>query len=129
MSASVVTRRAVALYSKMFKTEYSTVIKFLIKEGKIPAEIKQRLDAVYGVSSPSYSKVKEWAKQFHLGTESTEDDHPQGRPAEAFTPETIALVQEVLQDRKLKTKKCQQGLGFQKPRYFEFYTTILVRIR
>jgi hypothetical protein len=39
MSASVETRRAVALYSKMFKIEYRAVIKFLTEEGKSSAEI------------------------------------------------------------------------------------------
>jgi transposase len=92
MSASAERRCAVALYSKMFKIEYHVVIKFLTKEGKSPAEIK-RLDAVYGESSPSYSTVKEWAKQFHSGRESTEDDPRQGRSAEALIPETTALMQ------------------------------------
>jgi hypothetical protein len=59
MSASVDRRHAVALYSKIFKIEYRAVIKFLTKEGKCPAEIKQHLDAVYGESSSSYSTVKE----------------------------------------------------------------------
>jgi hypothetical protein len=63
MSASVERRHADALYSKMFKIEYRAVIKFLTKEGKNPSEIKQRLDAVYGESFPSYSTVKEWAKE------------------------------------------------------------------
>jgi AraC-like DNA-binding protein len=53
--------------------------------------------------------VKEWAKQFRLGTESTEDDSRQGRPAEA-----IALVQEVLQDRRLKTKEISARCGLSK---------------
>jgi transposase len=93
------------LYSKMLKTEYRAVIKFLTKTSKSLAEIKQRLDAVYGESSPSYSTVKQWAKQFHLGRESIEDDPRQGRPAEALTPKTTALVQEeLLQDRRLKQK-------------------------
>jgi hypothetical protein len=48
MAASVEIIRAVALYSKMFKIECRAVIKFLTKEGKSPAEIKKRLDAVYG---------------------------------------------------------------------------------
>jgi hypothetical protein len=64
----------------MFKIEDRVVIKFLTKEVKSPAEIKQRLDAVCGESSPPYSSVKEWAKQFRLGTESIEDDPRQGRP-------------------------------------------------
>jgi hypothetical protein len=59
MSASFDRICAVALYSKMFKIEYRTVIKFLTKEGKSPAEIKKRLDVVYGESSPSYSTVKD----------------------------------------------------------------------
>jgi histone-lysine N-methyltransferase SETMAR len=115
MASSVERRRAVALYSKMFKTEYCVVIKFLTKEGKSPAEIKQCLDAVYGESSPSYSTVKEWAKQFRLGRESTEDDPHQGRAPEALTPETTALVQEeVLQDIRLKTKEISARCGLSK---------------
>jgi transposase len=115
MSASVETRRAAALYSKMSKTEYCVVIKFLSKEGKSQTEIKQCLDAVYGESSPSYSTVKEWSKQCHLGRQSIEDDPRQGRPAEAHTPETIALVQEeVLQDRRLKAKEISARCGFSK---------------
>ena len=51
----------------MSKIEYRAVTKFLSKEGFVPAAIKQRLDGVYSEASPSYSKVKEWAKQCHLG--------------------------------------------------------------
>jgi histone-lysine N-methyltransferase SETMAR len=98
----------------MFKIDYCVVIKSLTKEGKSPAEIKQCLYAVYGESFPSYSTVKEWAKHFRLGRESTEDDPHQGRPAEALTPETTALVQEVLQDRRLKTKEISARCGLSK---------------
>jgi hypothetical protein len=59
MSANIERSHAVALYSKLFKIEYCTVIKFLTKAGKTPPVIKQRLDAVYGESSLSYSTVKE----------------------------------------------------------------------
>jgi transposase len=89
----------------MFKLEYRAVRKFLTKEGESPSEIKRRLDAVYGESSPSYSTVKEWAKQFRLGRDSIENDPRQGRPAEQLSPETITLVQEeVLKDGRLKLK-------------------------
>jgi transposase len=100
---------------KMFTIGYRAFIKFLTKESKSPAEIKQRLGAVYGESSPSYSTVKEWAKQFRLRRESIEDDLRQGRPAEALTPEIIALVQEeLLQDRWLKTKEVSARYGLSK---------------
>jgi antitoxin component HigA of HigAB toxin-antitoxin module len=58
--------------------------------------------------------VKEWAEQFRLWRESIEDDPCQGRPAEALTPETTALVQEVLQDRGLKTKEISARCGLSK---------------
>ena len=61
----------------MSKVEYRAVIKFLTKEGLAPTAIK-RLDGVYGEASPSYSTVKEWAKQFRLGRESV--TRPVGRP-------------------------------------------------
>jgi histone-lysine N-methyltransferase SETMAR len=70
---------------------------------------------VYGDSSPSYSTVKEWAKQFRLGRESIEDDPRQGRPAEAVTDESIKIVKkEVLQDRRLKTKELAARCGLSK---------------
>jgi hypothetical protein len=58
-SAIAVNISSIEKYFKMFKLEYRAVIKFLTKEGESPAEIKRRLDAVYGESSPSYSTVKE----------------------------------------------------------------------
>jgi len=58
----------------MLKVEYRTVIKFLSKEGLATAVIKQRLDGLYGEAPPSYSTVKEWAKQFRLGRESVQDE-------------------------------------------------------
>jgi hypothetical protein len=100
MSTSVEKRRTVALYSKMFKIQYRAVIKFLTKEGKRPAEIKQHLGALYGESSPSQSTVKEWVKQFRLGRESTEGDPRQ----------------EVLQDGRLKTKEISPRCGLSKTR-------------
>lgn len=99
----------------MFKLEYRAVIKFFCKEGLTPAQIKERLDCVYGQSSPSYSTVKEWAKLFKLGRESLEDDPRPGRPLEAVTSETIQLVEsELLSDRRLKTKEIAARLGLSK---------------
>lgn len=99
----------------MLKIEYRAVIKFLVLEGKYPQEIKERLDAVYGNSSPSYSTVKDWARQFRMGRESIEDEPRSGRPVEVMTPETIALVEEeVLSDRRLKAKEIAARLELSK---------------
>ena len=90
----------------MSKVKYRGVIKFLSKEGLAPAAIKQRLDGMYGEASPSYSTVKEWAKQFRLGRESMEDEPREGRPVEVVTEENIRHIEEEqLSDRRLKLKE------------------------
>jgi len=89
----------------MSKVEYCVVIKFLSKEGLAPAAIKQRLEGIYGEASPSYSTVKEWDKQFHLGRNSVEDEPPEGSPVEVVTEENIRRIEEkLLSDRQLTLK-------------------------
>ena len=85
----------------MSKIEYRAVVRFLSKEELAPAAIKQHLDGVYGEAFPSYSTVKEWAKQFHLGRESVEVNL-----VEVVTEENIRCIEEVLlSDRWLKLKE------------------------
>lgn len=95
--------------SQITQIEYRAVIKFLTKEGLAPKIIKERLDGVYGQSSPSYSAVKEWAKRFRMGQESLEDDARTGRPVEVITEDIVAIVEEVvLRDRRLKVKEISE---------------------
>ena len=99
----------------MSKIEYHAVINFLSKKGLAPAAIKQRLDDVYGEASPSYSTVKEWAKQFRLGRDSVEDEPREGRPVEVVTEENIRRIEEeLLSDRQLKLKEISVTLGIPK---------------
>ena len=103
----------------MSKVEYCAVIKFLSKEGLAPAAIKQRLDGVYGEASPSYSTVKEWAKQFRLGRECVEDEPREGRPVEVVTEENIRCIEEeLLSDRRLKLKEISVRLDIPKTTSF-----------
>jgi hypothetical protein len=98
-------------FFKILKIEYSKVVKFLSKEGQSPAEIKKRLDNVYGDSASSHAPVKNWVKEFWLGRKSVEDVQNEGRSVEVFTPERIKLIeQEVLIDRRLKIKKIAERL-------------------
>ncbi|XP_063387674.1 histone-lysine N-methyltransferase SETMAR-like [Cydia fagiglandana] len=99
----------------MSKIEYRSVIKFLFKEGLSPTQIKDRLDGVYGESSPSYSTVKNWVNEFRFGRETVEDLGHDGRPVEVLTPENINSVQEeVLSDRRLKIREIAARLGLSK---------------
>ncbi|XP_064483020.1 protein GVQW3-like [Ornithodoros turicata] len=103
----------------MEKIEYRAVTKFLPKEGLSPKEIKARLDNVYREASPSYTTVKDWAKQFRLGRESIEDYPRDGRPVEVVTQENLSLVEEeVLSDRRLKVKEISERLGLSKTTVF-----------
>nr|CAI5868025.1 unnamed protein product [Callosobruchus analis] len=97
----------------MTKVEYRAVIKFLTKERLTPKIIKERLDYVYGRSSPSYSVVKERAKRFRIGKEFLEDDERSGRPVEVITEDKVALVEKlVLSDRRLKVKEITEMTKF-----------------
>jgi len=101
------------LATAMSKVEYRAVIKFLSKEGFAPAVIKQRLDGVYVEASPSFSTVKEWAKQFRLGTESVEDEPREGRPVEVVTEEK-SIEEELLSDKRLTLKEISVRLEIPK---------------
>lgn len=89
----------------MDKLEYRAVIKFLTKEGKLPTEINERLQAVYGSNAPSFSTVKFWARQFKFGRESLEDDPRSGRPIEATGGEIVKKVEDLLVENNRLTKK------------------------
>lgn len=95
--------------------EYRAVIKFLTKEGVTPADIKKRLDAVYGNASPSFSTVKHWSKLFRWGRESLEDDPRAGGPKTVTTNENASLVERVvMEDRRLKAKEIAAQTGISK---------------
>ena len=54
-------------FRKMEKEQYLLVIRFLFLEEKLRSVIKERLDAVYGNSSPSMSIIKNWFYEFQRG--------------------------------------------------------------
>jgi histone-lysine N-methyltransferase SETMAR len=101
----------------MDKIEHRAIIKFLTREGNSPMEIKNRLSAVYGNSSPSYKTVKFWSKQFKGGRESIEDDPRSGRPNSAITQENNRKVEEfILEDRRIKIDVIAESLQISRER-------------
>ena len=57
------------------KEQCRSVIRFLFLEGKSRSEIKERLDAVYGDSSPSMATVKNRFNKFQRGRPSVLMSH------------------------------------------------------
>ena len=57
-------------FYKKWKKQYRSVMRFLFLEGNSHSEIKKRLDAVYGDSSPSMATVKNWFNEFQRGRTS-----------------------------------------------------------
>ncbi|XP_031638840.1 protein GVQW3-like [Contarinia nasturtii] len=89
----------------MDKIEYRAVIKFFTKESIAPKDINDRLRAVYGELAPSYTRVKEWAKQFKWGRESLEDDPHTGRPVEATAPDVVEKLDHLVHENSRMSKK------------------------
>ncbi|CAJ0928409.1 unnamed protein product [Ranitomeya imitator] len=65
-------------------------------------DIHSDLVETLGDSSPPYSTVARWAKEFKLGRTSTEDEHREGRPSTSLNEENVKKVEEVvLADRRV----------------------------
>ena len=95
-----------------FKIEYRSVIKFLTLEKATPQEIFERLKAVYGEVSPSYTTVRRWAQMFKLGRTTIIDDDRSGRPIEITTDENVAAIEKlVTTERRLKVRELALEVG------------------
>ena len=64
-------------FREMRKEQYRSVIRFLFFEEKLRSKIKERLDTVYGNSSPSMATVKNWFNKFQHGRTSVFVSHVQ----------------------------------------------------
>jgi len=67
-------------FLKIEKEQYRSVTRFLFLERKSRSEIKERLDAVYGDSSPSMATVKNRFNEFQRGRTSVFDEPLPGAP-------------------------------------------------
>ena len=107
------------VYLVMDELEVRAVIKFFHLEGRTATEIKSRLDAVLGGSSPSFSTVSFWVSEFRRGRKQTGDEPRTGRPKTATTPEIVDKVHVmVLDDRRVKVHEIEEALGISRERAF-----------
>jgi len=73
-------------FRKVEKEQYRSVIRFMFLEGKSRSEIKERLDGVYGDSSPL---LKNWFNEFQRGRTSVFDEPRPGAPKKATTEDKV----------------------------------------
>jgi len=86
-------------------------------EGKSRSEIKKRLDAVYGDSSPSMATVKNYFNEFQRGRTSVFDVPRPGAPKTATTEANVTKIHDlVLADRRLKIRQIAETVGMSKDR-------------
>ena len=93
------------------------MIRFLFLEGKSRSEIKERLDAVYGDSSPSMATVKNWFNEFQRGRTSFFDEPRPGALKTATTEDNVTKIHDlVLADRRLKVREIAETVRISKDR-------------
>ena len=96
----------------MEKEQYRSVIRFLFLDGKTYEEIKMKLDAVYGNSSPSMTTVRYWFNEFKRGRSSVFDEERPGRPADVVTEEIVEKIHDmILADCRTKVHEIAEAVG------------------
>ncbi|XP_073399608.1 histone-lysine N-methyltransferase SETMAR-like [Dendrobates tinctorius] len=97
---------------KMEKNKLRAVIKYLCLKKMSTKDIHSDLVETLGDSSPPYSTVARWAKEFKLGRTSTEDEHREGRPSTSLNEENVKKVEEVvLADRRVTIRHVAEVTG------------------
>jgi len=89
----------------------------LFLQRKSRCEIKERLDAVYGDSSPSMATVKNRFNEFQRNRTSVFDEPLPGAPKTATTEDNVTKINNVvLADRRLKIREIAEKVGISKDR-------------
>jgi histone-lysine N-methyltransferase SETMAR len=84
------------------RKEQRVCIKFCANLGKSAMETLEMTQQGLGDQSLSRAQVFQWHARFKTGHTSVDDDERTGRLTSCTTPETVALIQELIhQDRRL----------------------------
>ncbi|KAG5327898.1 SETMR methyltransferase, partial [Acromyrmex heyeri] len=89
----------------MEKEQYRSVIRFLFLDGKTCEEIKTKLDAVYGNSSPFMITIRYWFNEFKRGRSSVFYEE---RPTEEIIEKVHDMI---LADRRTKVHEVAEAVG------------------
>ena len=101
----------------MENSEVRAVIKYFQMKNMSPTEIHTDLQNTLGESSPSYSAVKKWCREFKCRRQSCEDAPRRGRPVEVTTPENINKIHDlVMADRRCTIRHLEELTGMSSTR-------------
>jgi len=92
------------------KVQQHVCIEFCFRLGKTGAEMYKMLQAAFGQSCLSQSKIFEWYFHFKSGHQSFEDDPRPGRPSTSHTEETMAHVLEIIRTDQHLSERLQRKL-------------------
>ncbi|XP_018329299.1 uncharacterized protein LOC108739748 [Agrilus planipennis] len=96
----------------MEKERYRSVTRFLFLDRKKFGEIKAKLDAVYGNTSPSMTTVRYWFNEFKRERISVFDEERPELPVDVVTEETIEKVYDmILAHRRTKVREVAEAVG------------------
>ena len=102
-------------FRKMEKEQYCSVIRFLFLKGKSCSKIKERLNAVYGDSSPLMATVKNWFNEFQRSRMSVFDKPCLGAPKMTSMEDNVTKIHNlILTDHRLKVREIAETLGISK---------------
>jgi histone-lysine N-methyltransferase SETMAR len=91
-----------AIFTMDQRKEQRVCIKFCANLGKSATETLEMIQQGFGDQSLSHAQVFQWHARFKADRTSVDDDERTGRPTSCTTPETVALIQELIrQDRRL----------------------------
>lgn len=83
-------------FRKIENGQYRWVIRFLLLKEKSRSQIKERLGAVYGDSSPSMATVKNWFNKFQRDRTSVLDEPPPSTPKTATIEHKVTKVHDLI---------------------------------
>lgn len=94
------------------REHFRAMILYDFKSSLTRKQCVEKLRSAFGDEAPSKSTVYEWYAEFNRGRVTLSDEHREGRPATAVTPETIDAVREMLKrDNRTTYEEIRASLG------------------
>lgn len=99
---------------ELSREAFRSMIYYDFRVGLSDKDCHERLCLVFGDEAPSYMSVFRWYKEFQRGRTSLHDEHREGRPRTAVTPENVATVKVMIEaDNRYTYSEIEKTLGIE----------------